>query len=505
MPTTDASSPGRTPLRYTHGDVINDRYRVLEELGHGANGAVYRVEDSFLGEEIALKVLGPAVEIKDARRELKAARSVSHRNVVQVIDIGRTTTEPSCWLIAQELVDGCSLDSFGPHGSDRLSLADAIDVVDQVLAALEAIHPDVERIAQLEERERDAGGLDTDDFRELQDLKSSGLVHRDVKPQNICRRPDGVVKLIDFGIASRANSTVHTTSATPEYAPPDADLFSWRPSYDMFAVGVIAFELVTGTSPFVDGLPARGRATSRYDPVAAPFLRLIERAISTDPSQRFEDASTMRRAFAATAIDIAIEADEPPQTTSLVAEAAAAAGMADLYERAVEVARRRQLGVREYKRSLMITPGNNRSRYLVNLEFHPDHCGVCVSPSNWTTFRSIEEGSVLEELESDLSSRMDGVELARFLDRLDAVLASTCHLEAERLPSPAQRIVEFLEQHQGVHDVARIADGTGLGRGTVRRRVNTLTTAGCSATLRGRVTRVGRNAYAASTVDSAGS
>ncbi len=501
MPTTDASSPGRTPLRYTHGDIINDRYRVLEELGHGANGAVYRVEDSFLGEEIALKVLGPAVQIEDARRELKAARSVSHRNVVKVIDIGRTTTEPSCWLIAQELVDGCSLDSFGPHGSDRLSLADALDVVDQVLAALEAIHPDVERIAQLEERERDAGGLDIDDFGELQDLKSSGVVHRDVKPQNIRRRPDGVVKLIDFGIASRANSTVLTSSATPEYAPPDADLFSWRPSYDLFAVGVIAFELVTGTSPFVDGLPARGRATSGCDPVAAPVLRLIERAISTDPHQRFEDASTMRRAFAA----IPIEADEPPQPTSLVAEAAADAGMADLYERAVEVARRRQLGVREYKRSLMITPGSNRSRYLVNLEFHPDHCGVCVSPSNWTTFRSIEEVSVLEELESALSSRMDGVELARFLDRLDAVLASTCQLEAEHLPSPAQRIVDFLEQHQGVHDVAKIADGTGLGRGTVRRRVNTLTTAECSATLRGRVTRVGRNAYAASTVDSAGS
>lgn len=170
-----------------------------------------------------------------------------------------------------------------------------------------------------------------------------------------------MVKLIDFGIASRANSTVLTSSATPEYGPAPCSLFSWRPSYDLFAVGVIAFELVTGTSPFVDGLPARGRATSGCDPVAAPVLRLIERAdqhrILTSGSRTL---STMRPSSppSPSSPDAGTSRTHEPLP---VAEAAAPAdaGMADLYEWAVEVARRRQLGVREYKRSLMITPGSN--------------------------------------------------------------------------------------------------------------------------------------------------
>lgn len=499
----DVPAHGRTPLRYEAGDVVNGRYTVLEQLGSGASGAVYRIDDAFLDDQFALKVLDPSVDVGAVRREVNATWNVAHPNVARVFNIDQTATEPKCWLIVQELVDGCSLDSFGPRCEERLDLIDACDVIDQVLAALEAIHPDVGRIAELESREQDEGGLELDEFYELQDLKATGIVHRDVKPQNIRRRGDGVVKLIDFGIASAANSAVHTRSATPEYAPRDADLFQWKPAYDLFAVGVIAFELLTGTSPFVDGLPALGRTSKRCGTanLPAPLLQVIERAINDDPRERFDDATTMRNAFAAISIDPDDECAESPGQGSPVAEAATAAGMGDLYRRAIDIARRRHLGVREYKRSLMITPGRNRSRYLVNLAFHPDHCGVGVSPPNWTSFFDIEEGSVLDELDVDHSSNMGPDELGRFLDRLDAVLTATSPIEPDDGSSPARQIVDFLERHPGTHGIEDIAHGTGLGHGTVRRRVSTLTTESCSATLRGRVTRKGRNAYSATAAD----
>lgn len=503
MSTAEAPSAGRTPLRYIAGDVINDRYRVLEQLGHGASGAVYRVDDLYRGNELALKVLDPSVDIGAARREFDAAWNVVHPNVVRLIDIGRTTTEPPCWLIAQELVEGCSLDSYCAQGKDRLELPDVIDCVIQILDALEAIHPNVERIAELEALQRDAGALDLDDFHELQDLKSKGVIHRDIKPQNIRRRPDGVVKLIDFGIASQANSTVHTRSATPEYVPPDADLFAWEPSYDLFAVGVIAFELSTGESPFIDEKPALGRAPVPTTSVPKSVMQVIESSISADPHERFADAATMRRAFTAVAIEPVDEAEAVSRHGSPVAEAASAAGVADLYERAIDIASRRQLGVREYKRSLMITPGRNRSRYLVNLAFHPDHCGIGISPSNWASFFAIEERDVLNALGADHSSNMDRSELEQFLDRFEAVISAAVQAEPDRDPSPAQQIVDFLARNPGTHGIDEIAAGTGLGRGTVRRRVSTLTTDDCPMKLRGRVVSAGRNAYSAAAADSA--
>lgn len=217
MSSTSLTEADRTP-RYTPGDVVRDRYEVVELLGAGANGAVYRADDRYSGTEVALKVLSPEQSVEAARRELGAAKAVFHENVARVIDIDRLSTEPRCWLLTQEFVEGSSLDAYGPDGEHRLDGPDALDAIDQLLRALEAIHPDFDRILELEQRRDSQGELDVSEFYELQDLKASGFVHRDIKPQNIRRRPDGVVKVIDFGIASEANSTVHTRSATPEYA-----------------------------------------------------------------------------------------------------------------------------------------------------------------------------------------------------------------------------------------------------------------------------------------------
>jgi serine/threonine-protein kinase len=508
-----AAETDRTPARFAPGDVVRERYEVVELLGAGANGAVYRVDDLYSGTEVALKVLSPEHNVEAARRELRAGRAVGHENIAKVIDIDRLSTEPRCWLITQEYVEGDSLDAYGPDGEHELDWLDAIDAVRQLLAALEAIHPDTDRIRQLEQREIQHGDLSVEEFYELQDLKASGFVHRDIKPQNIRRRPDGLIKLIDFGIASEANSTVHTRSATPEYAPPDADLFRWKPAYDLYAAGVIAFELLTRESPFVDGLPALGRSPvgpSNRAAQTSPVLDVVEKSISDEPAQRFDSASEMRRALtAAIETDAAVPANPVPSTdsttpaattpppTSAVAAAASAAGMAALYELALEISERHGLGAREYERSLMLTPGRNRSRYLVNLAFHPDRCGVGISPENWSAFYDIDRASTLDALDAPVSSNMSGRQLSDLLARLDLLLADLDHRETV-IDSPSTLLVRFLEeQRPGEFSVDAIAQATDLPQGTTRRRLSDLVNGRCADELRGRVSSVRRGHYTA--------
>lgn len=501
----------RTPARYTPGDVVRDRYEVVELLGAGANGAVYRVDDRYSGTEVALKVLGPEQSVEAARRELVAAKAVIHENVARVIDIDRLSTEPPCWLLTQEFVEGSSLDAYGPDGEHRLDGPDALDAINQLLRALEAIHPNFDRIDEMEQRRDSQGELDVSEFYELQDLKASGFVHRDIKPQNIRRRPDGVVKVIDFGIASEANSTVHTRSATPQYSPPDADLFRWKPVYDLYAAGVIAFELLTHESPFIDGKPALGRSTTRAahrGDQPGNVLAIIERAISDDPTQRFESASEMRRALAA-----AIDADEATAagdadaaiaavwtgstTGSPVAEAASTAGMSAQYRRALEIAERHCLGAREYERSLMLTPGRNRSRYLVNLAFHPGWCGVGISPDNWSAFYDIDRATTLDELEAAAKGNLSEQQVAELLTRLDSLLTDLDHRETT-ITSPKTVLVEFLQENQSDEfSVSALAQATGLPRGTVRKRLSDLVNGRCAEELRGRVTSLRRGHYIA--------
>ncbi|MGB3409901.1 MAG: protein kinase [Microthrixaceae bacterium] len=511
MSSSNLTETDRTPARYAPGDVVRDRYEVVELLGAGANGAVYRVDDQYSGTEVALKILSPEHSVEAARRELSAAKAVSHDNIAKVIDIDRLSTEPRCWLLTQEFVEGTSLDAYGCDGDHRLDVSDALDAIDQLLQALEAIHPDFDRIEELEQRENSQGELEVAEFYELQDLKASGFVHRDIKPQNIRRRLDGVIKLIDFGIASEVNSTIHTRSATPEYAPPDADLFRWKPAYDLFATGVIAFELLTHESPFIDRLPALGRSTtgvSLRDGQTGRVLEVIERAISEDPSQRFDSASEMRRFLAATAESAASErpaasagTDSPLETASTtgsaVAAAARAAEMSLQYERALEIADHHGLGAREYERSLMLTPGRNQSRYLVNLAFHPDRCGVGISPENWSAFYDIDRDAAVEALGGMVTGNLSERQLTELLTQLDLVLTNLDQRETS-ITSASTVLVDFLEaNHPHEFSVSALVQATGLPRGTVRRRLSDLVNGHCAKKLHGRVETVRRGHYTA--------
>jgi serine/threonine protein kinase len=160
------------------------------------------------------------------------------------------------WYLVSEFIDGESLEDYA-SGKRHLRDREAVDVALDVLDALVAIHPDAARLEQLERKRRE-GELSQDEFYEMQELQDKGLVHRDIKPLNVLLTRKGA-KLLDFNIASRVGDPVKTLSGTPPYQAPDADYTRWDISTDLFAVGVMLYELLcNGEHPYEGGRPMVG-------------------------------------------------------------------------------------------------------------------------------------------------------------------------------------------------------------------------------------------------------
>ena len=223
------------------------KYKVLRELGRGAMGAVYLGEDPFIGRRVAIKVMRPQVE-EGAERFLQEARTVgslSHPNIVLLHDFGFAGELP---YLVMEHVDGTILDKW---------LAEPRDA---------------------RERLRVLAGL----CRAVAYAHSRGVLHRDLKPSNVLVRSDGEAKLLDFGIALVENTRMTATGVvlgTPEYLAPEL-LGSGRfsPRSDMYALGLVAYELFGGRNPFAadtvaacpqGGGPARRRRGWRAARAAA--------------------------------------------------------------------------------------------------------------------------------------------------------------------------------------------------------------------------------------------
>jgi hypothetical protein len=205
-----------------------ERYAVERVIGRGGMATVYLARDRTLKRPVALKVLAPhfaADEAFRARflREARLAARLAHPNVVQVYDVGEDARGP---FIVMEYVEGETLaDDLRRRG--RLPPGEVVAVGIQVCAALEAAH-------------------------------SERLVHRDIKPQNILRRPDGQVKLADFGIARSLAGTSHTEIGTvlgtaAYLAPEQGRGESVTPAADIYSLGVVLYELLTGRVPFSAG------------------------------------------------------------------------------------------------------------------------------------------------------------------------------------------------------------------------------------------------------------
>jgi serine/threonine-protein kinase len=208
------------------GQLLAGRYRLEEPIAAGGAGTVWRAADTVLERMVAVKLLRPEIVGDPLARamflaEARSASRLSHPGIAQVYDYGGDSQADVPFLV-MELIDGLSLADMlaaGPLGADR-----TVQVIAQVAAALQAAH-------------------------------SAGVVHRDIKPANLLTSRDGQLKITDFGIAGLVGSAPATRTGTvvgtPAYlAPERAAGASATPASDLYSLGVVAYECLTGARPF---------------------------------------------------------------------------------------------------------------------------------------------------------------------------------------------------------------------------------------------------------------
>ena len=210
--------------QFAPGEVLNDRYRLDEELGRGGTGTVFRAHDPELDRDVAIKVLiNLGLGTEGRARLLQEARAIAklnHPNIVAVYDVGELDEVP---FIVMEFVEGWDLHRRAPDG-----VAEIVSITRQVSLALQHAH-------------------------------ESGVIHRDLKPENVLVQSDGTAKLVDFGIARSVASRMTSEgqiAGTVYYLAPELALgqdFDGRA--DLYALGVMLYELTVGSLPFDQGDP----------------------------------------------------------------------------------------------------------------------------------------------------------------------------------------------------------------------------------------------------------
>ncbi|NKY15262.1 protein kinase domain-containing protein, partial [Streptomyces somaliensis] len=256
------------------GRLLDGRYRVDARIAVGGMATVYRAVDTRLDRDLALKVMHPSLAadasfVERFIREAKSVARLSHPNVVGVFDQGEDG--PYVYL-AMEYVAGCTLrDVLRERGA--LSPRAALDVLEPVLAALGAAH-------------------------------RAGFVHRDMKPENVLVGDDGWVKVADFGLVRAVGTATHTTGAvlgTVSYlAPEQIEHGTADTRTDVYACGVVLYEMLTGAKPHGGDTPAQVLFRHLNDDVPAPSAAfpglapeldaLVAAATARDAAARPDDA-----------------------------------------------------------------------------------------------------------------------------------------------------------------------------------------------------------------------
>jgi serine/threonine-protein kinase len=269
--------------------ILNGRYRIIERIGSGGMSVVYKAQDLSLGRIVALKVLHESLTddegfLRRFQREAHAAANLSHPNIVTVHDIGQ---DGNRHYIVMEFVDGRTLKQLVRLQNQQgrpLSLQRALDLAIQVCAGIGYAH-------------------------------RANLIHCDVKSQNILVTRDERVKVADFGIArAMSEATQHTLDSqiwgTPHYfSPEQAAGLPATPASDVYAIGVVLFELLTGRLPFIADTHTALALKHMHEPppraaeinplVPQQLDQILQKVLAKEPAARYRTADQLGRILSA--------------------------------------------------------------------------------------------------------------------------------------------------------------------------------------------------------------
>jgi tetratricopeptide (TPR) repeat protein/predicted Ser/Thr protein kinase len=269
-----ASSSG---LSLELGSVIAGRYEILKLLGEGGMGAVYKARDQEVDRLIALKVIRPELAghssvLQRFKQELILARTVTHRNVIRIYDLG---VADGCRFITMEFIEGRDLSSVLEER--KLAPEEVVKILRQVCGALEAAHLE-------------------------------GVVHRDLKPQNVMLEASGRVVVMDFGLARSMEATGLTQAGaimgTPAYMSPEqARGIPADERSDIFSLGIIAYQMLTGVVPYKADTALASMLLRTQGPPKPPMQLapgipqalndIVLKTLATDPANRYQKAADL--------------------------------------------------------------------------------------------------------------------------------------------------------------------------------------------------------------------
>jgi formylglycine-generating enzyme required for sulfatase activity/predicted Ser/Thr protein kinase len=278
------------PQELATGSLFAGRYQIIEELGRGGMGRVYRVLDKKLSEEVALKLIKPEIAADEKtilrfRNELRTARNIGHPNVTRMYDLGE---EKGSHFITMEYVRGEDLKSF-IRRSGRLTVDKAATIAGQVAEGLAEAH-------------------------------RQGVIHRDLKPQNVMIDRDGNARIMDFGIARSVKSEGTTGGGvmigTPEYMSPEqVEGKAVDPRSDIYSLGIVLYEMLTGRPPFTGAsalsVAMKQKSERAPDPqqqnsrIPAALSRLILKCLEKEASRRYQTAEELASELKTVERDIA--------------------------------------------------------------------------------------------------------------------------------------------------------------------------------------------------------
>ena len=261
-------------------EIIDDRYKIIESLGEGGMAIVYKAHDLINDRDVALKMLKQAtaadkVNLNRFEREARAAASLNHQNIVKVVNVGTYNGLP---YMVNEFVNGQNLRQvLDVRG--KFSFMEACDIMYQLCSAVYYAH-------------------------------QHGVIHRDIKPQNVFITADGTIKLGDFGIATFQNSAHVTRSdvvvGSVHYLAPEISQGNpASPQSDIYSLGITFFELITGRVPFDDEsavtvalkhIKEKFPSVRKYNPKTPIVIeKIINKACAKSPIDRYRSAIDMRK------------------------------------------------------------------------------------------------------------------------------------------------------------------------------------------------------------------